>query len=511
MTGEFPSVLHRLWNNASTGTLERLDPAECIARYATSIQSAQRNVLLVASDDQVLPPNENPLINGSHAYGRWKFSAMSAMARDTARNSFDWICSGMDTKRPCSLGIDAIRDSSAESWLMGPGAGWPVKYCLSERADPTCKLHFEPTIGTIVTILNFVKAGVMFYVAFLVRDEPLMTMGDAVASFLERPDPTSKNRCLWAFANQRMFRDGKGIKHHGVGPQRWTCPQYRWKDATSPERRVVTIFMFLLALSVVTAFLAVGITALPPGITISQLDFVGLDPSSAIDMRNFPDSLVLKVVLANLPQLVFSLLYFSYNATLTAMLMSYEWVSYANKRKGLRVSHQPKGAQRCTYFLQLPYRFSIPLLLLSALLHWLVSQSLFLMSIDFYDSLGRPGDNDPYNSRFFGYQTVGFSPPAIVAVLVCGGLMTISIVVLGHIPYRRGMPVAGSSSMAISAACHLTTAEDEANEGTASSEKLQWGVVARADNGPGHCAFSPRLVEAPVKGRVYAGSFNPGL
>ena len=82
---------------------------------------------------------------------------MSAMARDTARNSFDWICSGMDTKRPCSLGIDAIRDSSAESWLMGPGAGWPVKYCLSERADPTCKLHFEPTIGTIVTILNFGK------------------------------------------------------------------------------------------------------------------------------------------------------------------------------------------------------------------------------------------------------------------------------------------------------------------------------------------------------------------
>jgi hypothetical protein len=246
-------------------------------------------------------------------------------------------------------------------------------------------------------------------------------------------------------------------------------------------------------------------------VSLTPCIVVGLDPSSAIDMRNFPDSLVLKVVLANLPQLVFSLLYFSYNATLTAMLMSYEWVSYANKRKGLRVSHQPKGAQRCTYFLQLPYRFSIPLLLLSALLHWLVSQSLFLMSIDFYDSLGRPGDNDPYNSKFFGYQTVGFSPPAIVAVLVCGGLMTISIVVLGHIPYRRGMPVAGSSSMAISAACHLTTAEDGANEGTASSEKLQWGVVARADNGPGHCAFSPRSVEAPVKGKVYAGSFNPGF
>jgi hypothetical protein len=57
--------------------------------------------------------------------------------------------------------------------------------------------------------VHIVKAGVMFYVAFFVRDEPLMTMGDAVASFLERPDPTSKNRCLWAFANQRMFETAK--------------------------------------------------------------------------------------------------------------------------------------------------------------------------------------------------------------------------------------------------------------------------------------------------------------
>ena len=194
MTGEFPSVLHRLWNNASTGTLERLDPAECIARYATSIQSAQSNVLLVASDDQVLPPNENPLINGSHACGRWKFSAMSAMARDTARNSFDWICSGMDTKRPCSLGIDAIRDSSAESWLMGPGAGWPVKYCLSERADPTCKLHFEPTIGTIVTILNFGKppSEELSLFAGGLRTEQLMSANSQSGRHVLRSVPRSR-------------------------------------------------------------------------------------------------------------------------------------------------------------------------------------------------------------------------------------------------------------------------------------------------------------------------------
>jgi hypothetical protein len=36
----------------------------------------------------------------------------------------------------------------------------------------------------------------MFYVAFFIHDEPLMTIGDAVASFLEKEDITTKNMCL---------------------------------------------------------------------------------------------------------------------------------------------------------------------------------------------------------------------------------------------------------------------------------------------------------------------------
>lgn len=224
-------------------------------------------------------------------------------------------------------------------------------------------------------------------------------------------------------------------------------------------------------------------------------------------MRNFPDSTIAKVVLANTPQLIFSLLYFYYNALLTAMLMGYEWVSYAHKRKGLQVSRKPKGAQRCTYFLQLPYRFSIPLLMLSATLHWLVSQSLFLMSIDFYDASGRPGDGRGEDSEFFGYQTVAYSPLAIISLMVLGGIMVGIIVACGYLPYKRGMPVAGSNSMAISAACHVID-RDEGDEGTASSKELQWGVVRTADDDIGHCAFSPYAVGVPVKGVTYGGSFR---
>jgi hypothetical protein len=97
------------------------------------------------------------------------------------------------------------------------------------------------------------------------------------------------------------------------------------------------------------------------------------------------ESVISSAVLANTPQVQLSFLYFSYNALFTAMLAGVEWVSYACKRKGLRVSRLPSGSQRSTYFFQLPYRFSLPLVILSGILHWLVSQSIILVAVDFYD------------------------------------------------------------------------------------------------------------------------------
>jgi hypothetical protein len=85
--------------------------------------------------------------------------------------------------------------------------------------------------------MQIVKAGLMFYVAFNMRDEPLLTMGDAVASFLEKEDPTTKQMCL------STLEDFKSNRKYKVGPRQWTNAQYRWKDVTSKRRRIVTVFM----------------------------------------------------------------------------------------------------------------------------------------------------------------------------------------------------------------------------------------------------------------------------
>jgi hypothetical protein len=235
---------------------------------------------------------------------------------------------------------------------------------------------------------------------------------------------------------------------------------------------------------------------------LARLGYGVVDPRTAI---TWPKSdLLSNAILANSPQVVLSMLYFSYNALFTSFLLSHEWVSYAHKKKGLRVSWRPIGAQRTEYFLQLPYRFGVPLMILSGTLHWLVSQAIFLVAIDFYDPFGNIRNTDTLMYGAASMKTCGFSPIAIITVIIFGSLMILGIVAFGFVPYKQGMPLAGNSSIAISAACHLDERVDP-DGATVAAEKVQWGVVSVGEDGVGHCSFSTQAVTAPVKGDVYAG------
>ncbi|KAF2832862.1 hypothetical protein CC86DRAFT_461346 [Ophiobolus disseminans] len=518
-----PVVLQILKEKARAGELLRLSPLECIQQYAQIVQFERRNVLLVA-DDKFFPPAENSTLwKNSHVYSDDRFSAKDVYGPESASDAYAWICGGSSGgngggsgSTPCSDRIEDIK-KSPDKWktgfVCGPAPantsvgrtcknqGWPVGYCLSESGEPHCKLHFELGIAVAVTVLNLLKALLMFCVAFGVYDEPLLTIGDAVASFLHEHDPSTQNMCL---ASMSDFKQKKGFR---TGPRQWRNETHRWKDVTSRRRRTTTLITFLVALAGVCALLIVGIQSVPTKSSILRLAYGSIDPRTSI--AGMPNSTLANAVIANSPQVILSLLYFSYNSLMTAMVMGYEWTSYAHKRKGLRVSARPEGQQRSTYFLQLPYRFGVPLIILSGTIHWMISQSIFLLAIDFYDALGKVDDSYragmPYASR--DYRTLGFSPAAIVSVIVMASVMVIAIIGMGYIPYSKGIPLAGSNSMAISAACHpMGENEGDENERTTAFEKLQWGVIKTSQDGVGHCGFSSNHVTAPVEGAVYTGA-----
>lgn len=203
-----------------------------------------------------------------------------------------------------------------------------------------------------------------------------------------------------------------------------------------------------------------------------------------------PGGLLLCILVANLPQIILSFLFLNYNGIFTCMLLADEWNGYAHKRKPLRVT-SPNGAQRSTYRLQLPYKYGIPLLITSATLHWLVSQSLFLANVKYYDTNGH---EDILNSR----STVGYSCIAIITVIILGAVVTLIGILHGFRRYQ-GMPLAGSCSAAISAACHRP--EDDLD---APIKPVMWGVVS-SESGVGHCCFTSFEVSPPIPGELYAG------
>lgn len=94
-------------------------------------------------------------------------------------------------------------------------------------------------------------------------------------------------------------------------------------------------------------------------------------------------------MVSNSPQLLLAVIYVSYNLLLTSMMMTAEYNDSAVQRKALRVS-KPKGQQRSTYYLQLPYRYAVPLTTCLGVLRWLVSQGLFQVKIIFYDDADEP-------------------------------------------------------------------------------------------------------------------------
>ena len=233
-----------------------------------------------------------------------------------------------------------------------------------------------------------------------------------------------------------------------------------------------------------------------------SLGFGNVSSENLITMNGSRDlsgarGLILIVLVANSPQIILSFLYFSYNGIFTCMLLAKEWRTYGSRSNFLRVT-TPTGRQRSTYRLQLPYRYGVPLLIGSGTLHWFVSQSIFLARVDIIES-------KPFEHTVDGISTCGYSLIAIIFVLILGSIVILVGNANGFRKVKDGMPLAGSCSAAISAACHPPKADVNA-----SLKRVNWGVVAERnpydpDNRVGHCSFTSFEVETPIVGRMYAG------
>ena len=189
---------------------------------------------------------------------------------------------------------------------------------------------------------------------------------------------------------------------------------------------------------------------------------------SALIFKQAGLSLSSLAIIANLPQLILSALYFLYNSIYTSMLLSREWCRFSVTRQSLRVS-RPIGLQHRAHALSIPSHFAAPLIIIAATSHWIQSQALFLARVDVYDSRGE---------SFRTIQCLAYSPIAWVTMLARQFTMMVVLLGIGSLKYPAGIPIVQGWSLAISAACHPPTSAPEM-----AVRKLKYGRLAGSGEG----------------------------
>lgn len=238
-----------------------------------------------------------------------------------------------------------------------------------------------------------------------------------------------------------------------------------------------------IPLVICSVLLGIGLSSIVGDINITTFGLEAINSKTVLTTLitgQGSESLTSNAIVANTPQAVMSFVYLNYNALYTSTSLATEWDRLGKDEEGLRVSPRPKGAQRSTYFLQLPYRYSLPIVIFSGGVHWLISQSIFLVNLEVYApsednvmDIIKAADTKLNNgSDRANFTTCGCSPNGVICVIAAGLVMIGFLYASGFRKLRDGkIPVASSCSAAIAAACH--TSKYEANAG---EKRLKWGV-----------------------------------
>ena len=186
----FLGVLSEMQNSSSG--LVQLDNDKCQSAYGTNtLGSPYLNVLLITNYT-----SNDSFVDGLLHYPEW------------ATNYMPWF--------NMTAGASWLIDGSAcyEEWDYSHGSNWSlpvcvpggpagidfslerafVQYCLAQPLsafDAQCSISVSTTLLIVVIVCNVLKATCLLCTLLATSFHPLVTVGDAVDSFLERPDRTT--------------------------------------------------------------------------------------------------------------------------------------------------------------------------------------------------------------------------------------------------------------------------------------------------------------------------------
>ncbi len=205
-------------------SLVRLENKACSEAFTAPIISSASVLILISdysnSSNSLIGYGyrESRFIPGSpyHAVYGWNGSYGLTETDETSHNTENWTFNIVE-----SVDASVYLDLNTKS---------RIQYCLTKREEEHCRLQFSLAIMIIVITCNLLKTICMSKIAWKHDREPLVTLGDAVASFLDRPDMTTKGNCI---VGKTRFEDSKSWD---LFRSRWGPKRLRWFRAASSKR-----------------------------------------------------------------------------------------------------------------------------------------------------------------------------------------------------------------------------------------------------------------------------------
>ena len=321
----------------------------------------------------------------------------------------------------------------------------------------------------------------------------LNSHSDVIKSFLSRPDPFTDRLGLLERFNVQRFNSRLGLlSYRPVDPHLYQAVRRRYLNAAGATRYWFTAALYFAFILTIFLLKYQGDSKLQShyAYDLTSLRNLGFGQTSPLALVSLPKdtTVTAALLIANLPQLFVSLLHLNYNSFYTCVLLEKEWNAFALHRSTLRVS-TPNAGQRSTYFLTLPYRYAIPLMSSSGLMHYLASESIFLARVRSFSPSGNLDDRNSITG-------CGYSPIPILCMIALAFTTGITTFAISKRKFRAGMPFAGHCSAVISAACHRLP-----TDAAITTKPIQYGIVSDED-GIAHCAFSSLDVKPLEEGQL---------
>lgn len=205
--------------------MTRLGPHDCFSAYETNFLSKYNTLVLITTGfNDTDDPEYSNLQDG--VYGL-SIQTVRDPSDSTQEPVYSWMCrnkysSYSSWSKLCAMARPGVDD---EYWMVDE---YKVQYCLAEKTAEKCSLQYSFPLAVVVIVANLAKAILIYLVAYRLRDDPLLTLGDAIASFLWNPDPSTAKSCLLTRQETTRRRISILARYFIYKPRPYVAKPKRW-------------------------------------------------------------------------------------------------------------------------------------------------------------------------------------------------------------------------------------------------------------------------------------------